>query len=108
MSMLDAMAARLAVPPHWVMFRAPGGSMTPLIQPGEEVTVFRVDKPEALEVGDIVLARVGGSTYLHKVTAMDVPRGRVQIGNNHGHVNGWTSFDKVYGLYRPGGLEAWM
>lgn len=100
MGMLDAVAARLAMPPHWVCFTARGRSMTGLVEDGESVTVHRVDSPEFLEVGDVVLARVAGTTYLHKITALDVPRRRVQIGNNHGHINGWTSFDKIYGLFR--------
>jgi hypothetical protein len=100
MNMLDMVAAQLAAPPHWVTFKPHGSSMTPLIRSGQEVTVHRLDAPEALKAGDIVLARVHGVTYLHKILAVDRARKRVQIGNNHGRVNGWTPWRKVYGIYR--------
>jgi hypothetical protein len=51
-----------------------------------------------LEVGDIVLARVSGHVYLHLVSALEPGAGRVQIANNRGRVNGWTSRAKVYGI----------
>jgi 1,6-anhydro-N-acetylmuramate kinase len=99
--MLDAMAARLAEPPHQVTFTARGHSMEPLVRDGQQVTVRRLVRPEFLHVGDIVLARVRGTTYLHKITAVDKAGRRVQIGNNKGYVNGWTGWDKVYGYYAP-------
>ena len=75
-----------------VRFRPRGHSMTPLIQSGELCTV----EPRTVELvnaGDVVLCKVRGNVYLHKVLAK---RGlQVQIGNNHGHVNGWTR--TVYG-----------
>ena len=43
-------------------------------------------------------SRVAGTTYLHLVSAVDAGTGRVQISNNRGRVNGWTSRDKVYGI----------
>jgi hypothetical protein len=51
-----------------------------------------------VEVGDIVLVRVAGTTYLHLVSAVNAEAGRVQISNNRGRVNGWTSFARVYGI----------
>jgi hypothetical protein len=69
--------------------------MVPLIRSRQLVTVAPVD-PARVEVGDIVLARVSGSVYLHLVTAVDGKR--VQIGNNRGRVNGWTSHDRVFGM----------
>lgn len=51
-----------------------------------------------LEVGDIVLARVAGTVYLHLVSSVDVAGKRVQISNNRGRVNGWTSHDRVFGM----------
>jgi hypothetical protein len=51
-----------------------------------------------LEVGDIVLARVAGTLYLHLVSAVDPGNGRVQISNNRGRINGWTSQAKVFGI----------
>lgn len=69
--------------------------MVPLIRSRQLVTVAPVH-PARVEVGDIVLARVSGSVYLHLVTA--VSGDRVQIGNNRGRINGWTSHDRVFGL----------
>ncbi len=77
--------------------REPGNSMAPIIRHRESVTLAPVD-PARLEKGDIVLAKVGGSLYTHKVSAVDHGHRRVQIANNQGHVNGWTSYDCVYGI----------
>ena len=63
--------------------------MVPLIRSKQLVKVAPVD-PARLEVGDIVLVRVAGTTYLHLVSALDPARGRIQISNNRGRVNGWT------------------
>lgn len=68
--------------------------MTPLIKSGQHVLLGPINERE-LEVGEVVLVKVKGSVYLHKVTALDGER--VQIGNNQGHVNGWTIRRKVYG-----------
>ena len=96
MGALDAVAARVAAG-GTVEFRPRGSSMVPLIRSGDPVTVAPAD-PSALEVGDIVLARVSGTVYLHLVSAVDHPRGRVQISNNRGRVNGWTGHSRVYGI----------
>ena len=74
-----------------------GSSMVPLIRSRQLVTVTPV-RPELLEPGDIVLARVAGSVYLHLVSAVDHERQRVQVSNNRGRVNGWTSHARVYGI----------
>ena len=71
--------------------------MVPLIRSRQLVTVAPVD-PAALEVGDIVLARVAGTTYLHLVSAVDVSKARVRISNNRGRINGWTTHARVYGI----------
>lgn len=94
--MLDAAAGRVAAG-STVELRPSGSSMTPLIRSRQRVTVVPVD-PAKLEVGDIVLARVSGAVYLHLVSAVDTARKRVQISNNHGRVNGWTSHDRVFGI----------
>ena len=83
-----------------------GSSMEPLIKSGQEVILEPVRG--RLEVDDIVLARVNGQLYLHKVLAVDGQR--VQIGNNKGHVNGWTSAFRVYGrvtasTFTPPGVQ---
>ncbi|MBE1490710.1 hypothetical protein [Plantactinospora soyae] len=71
--------------------------MVPLIRSRQLVTVAPVD-PTKLEVGDIVLARVAGTTYLHLISALNASTGRVQISNNRGRVNGWTNYARVYGI----------
>ncbi len=77
--------------------RPSGSSMVPLIRSRQQVVVAPVD-PSNLEVGDIALARVAGTVYLHLVSSVDPARKRVQISNNRGRVNGWTSHDRVYGI----------
>ena len=47
-----------------------------------------------IRVDDIVFCRVKGNFYVHLVKAIGQD-GRLQIGNNHGHINGWTK--AVYG-----------
>ena len=75
--------------------RPTGDSMTPIIKSRQLVTISPVDAA-TLRKGDVVLAKVGGRYLLHKVSAL---RGdRVQIANNHGYVNGWTSRAQVYGI----------
>ncbi|MFB6720448.1 hypothetical protein ACFCV3_09825 [Kribbella sp. NPDC056345] len=96
MGALDAVAGRVAGGAT-VAFRPSGSSMVPLIRSRQEVVVAPVD-PTELAVGDIVLARVAGTVYLHLVSAVDPSRDRVQISNNRGRVNGWTSHDRVFGI----------
>jgi hypothetical protein len=96
MGVMDAVAARVAGGAT-VEFRPTGSSMVPLIRSRQLVTVVPVD-PAAVEVGDIVLARVSGTVYLHLVSAIDRARSRVQISNNRKRVNGWTTHPRVYGL----------
>jgi SOS-response transcriptional repressor LexA len=77
-----------------VKFRPKGNSMTGLINSGDLVTVApRLDRHP--EKGDIVLCKVMGNQYLHLVKAVDGKR--IQIGNNHGRINGWTSLAQIYG-----------
>lgn len=96
MGMLDAVAGRVAGGAT-VEFRPSGMSMVPLIRSRQLVVVAPVDSAK-VEVGDIVLARVAGTVYLHLVSAVDPARRRVQISNNRGRVNGWTSHDRVFGI----------
>ncbi|GAB3851187.1 S24/S26 family peptidase [Dactylosporangium cerinum] len=96
MGALDMVAARVAAGAT-VQFRPSGSSMVPLVRSRDLVTVRPVD-PAKVEVGDIVLAKVAGTVYLHLVSAIDAAGGRVQISNNRGRINGWTGHAKVYGI----------
>jgi hypothetical protein len=94
--MLDAAASRVLAGAT-VELKPTGSSMVPLIRSKQRVLIAPVD-PAKVEVGDIVLARVAGTVRLHLVSAVDQARKRVQISNNHGHVNGWASHDRVFGI----------
>lgn len=75
-----------------VQFKPHGNSMTPKINSGQLVTLDPI-KLDDVEVGDMVYCKVKGSVMLHLCTAKK--DGKVQISNNHGWVNGWTT--TVYG-----------
>ncbi len=96
MAMLKQVAERVAEG-ETVTFRPTGNSMVPLINSRDEVVVAPVD-PNLVEVGDIVLTKVAGNVYIHLVKAIEPAKRRVQIGNNRGGINGWTGFDRVYGI----------
>jgi hypothetical protein len=96
MGVMEMIATRVAAG-ETVQFRPTGSSMVPLIHSRQLVTVSPVVATN-VEVGDIVLCRVAGTTYLHLVSAVDAGGARVQISNNRGRVNGWTSRAKVFGI----------
>ena len=79
-----------------VTFRPRGHSMTGRVNDGDLVTVRPMTDKDILKKGMVVVAKVKGHVYLHLVKA--VRKGSVQIGNNKGHINGWTSHDGVYGI----------
>lgn len=68
--------------------------MTPHLKDRELVWAYPINRE--IQVGDIVLARVNGMHMEHFVTA--IQGNRYQISNAHGHVNGWTTRDKIYGF----------
>jgi hypothetical protein len=76
-------------------YKEGGNSMTPLIKHRQPVDLDPVDTSK-LTKGDMVLVKVKGRIYTHKVTALR--KNQVQIGNNHGGINGWTNLDNVYGI----------
>jgi len=92
-----------------VGYKEGGNSMVPIIRHRQPVTIKPVDTSK-LEKGDVVFVKVRGYIYMHKVTALK--KGQVQIGNNHGRINGWTKLDNVYGIVvsvdgrKLGGAEA--
>ena len=64
------------------------------IESGQLCTVEPVDHA-TIEVGDVVLCRVGRHEYLHLVKA--IRDGRYLIGNNRGGINGWISANAIFG-----------
>lgn len=74
-----------------IQFRPVGNSMKGLIRSGQLCTVVPV--VTELKIGDVVLCRVKGNQYLHRIIA--IQGGRYQIGNNKGGINGWTK--AIYG-----------
>lgn len=72
-----------------------GNSMVPLIKSGQKHKLVPA-KWEDVNVGDIVYCKVKGNFYTHLVKAKNDQKG-CQIGNNKGHINGWTKnvFGKV-------------
>lgn len=77
-----------------VSFRPRGGSMKGKIESGQLCTIEPVQEEE-LKKGDIVLCKVNGNQYLHLIKA--VQGKRYQIGNNIGRINGWITFNSIYG-----------
>ena len=81
-----------------VQVRGRGNSMTPLLLSGEVITIEPLSDDAILKRGDVVLAKVNRRVYLHLVRGL---RGNeVQIGNNHGRINGWTPRHNVFGRWR--------
>ena len=74
-----------------------GNSMTPKIDSGDVVVIEPWPADRILKKGDIVFCKVSGNYYLHLVTALR--DGQVQIGNNHGRINGWTKRENVFGRF---------
>ena len=70
--------------------------MAPRVKSNQLVIVKPITKTTILKIGDVVLCKVNGRPYLHLIKAMR--KGQVQIGNNKGRINGWTSTKNVYGV----------
>lgn len=78
-----------------VTLKPKGNSMTPLIQSGQQIVLSPLKGMSPLKKGDVVLAKVKGRYFIHKVSAVG-DDGSYQISNNHGHVNGWSR--QIYGI----------
>lgn len=76
-----------------------GNSMTPILQSGQSVICEPVTDETELEKKDIVLCKVKGHYYLHLIHSIR-NNGTYLIGNNHGHMNGWITRSKIYGVVR--------
>lgn len=74
-----------------------GQSMTPILKNGQSVICEPVTQETNLKKNDIVLCKVGGHYYLHKIVAIKAGD-RFTIGNNHGHINGTISRRNIFGV----------
>lgn len=72
-----------------------GQSMTPILKSGQVCEVVPLTEETVLEKNDIVFCKVNGHFYLHKIHA--IKGKQYQIGNNHGHINGWITRNNLYG-----------
>lgn len=78
-----------------IQIRPGGNSMTPMIKSKQLLTVSPITDQAEIKVGDVVYVKVGKYIYTHLVKALK--QDKVLIGNNHGHLNGWTNIRNVYG-----------
>jgi hypothetical protein len=78
-----------------VQFRPRGNSMSGKVESGQLCTVVPISNLTEISIGDIVLCKVNGNEYLHLIKA--IQGDRIQIGNNKGKINGWTSFHQIFG-----------
>ena len=76
-----------------IISKEPGNSMLPLLKSKQAVRL-QPTTWEDCEIGDIVYCSVRGNCFTHLVKGKNSKRG-LQIGNNHGRINGWTK--SVYG-----------
>ncbi len=67
--------------------------MVPLIKSGQKHRLSPCNLEE-IKVGDIVFCKVHGRYFTHIVKALNKERD-ARIGNNKGHINGWTK--QIYG-----------
>lgn len=70
-----------------------GTSMMPILKSGQN-HIISPAQWETVEVGDIVYCKIRGRFYTHLVISKNEDKGCL-IGNNRGHINGWTK--QVYG-----------
>ena len=86
-----------------ILTSEPGNSMLPLYKSNEKHILTPISW-EKCSPGDVVFSKVKGMCVTHKVYAVDPQKG-VQVGNNKGHINGWTK--NVYGLAHkiPSGVK---
>jgi len=73
-----------------------GVSMTPAIGVIQRVQLEPA-RADAIRPRDVVLARVCGRFFLHRVLEVDWARHQALIGDEHGGITGWTPVDEVYG-----------
>ena len=74
-----------------------GQSMTPILKNAQPVFCEPVKADTKLEKDDIVMCKVNGHYYLHKIWSVK-NNNSFLIGNNHGHANGTVSRKNIYGI----------
>lgn len=80
-----------------VQFKPRGNSMSGVIESGDTVMIEPISKETLpLLCGDIVLCKVKGKEYLHRIKA--IKGKQFQIGNTHGKINGWITINSIYGV----------
>lgn len=67
--------------------------MEPILKSREPVVLVPA-KLEDFNIGDIAFSKIHGTCYTHKVYGVNKDKG-ILIGNNSGHMNGWTK--NIYG-----------
>lgn len=72
-----------------IVNREPGNSMMPILASREPVILEPIDTLDNIKKDDIVFAKIHGRFYTHLVHGVDEKQG-ILLGNNHGHVQGWT------------------
>ena len=73
-----------------------GQSMTPIMKSGQPAFVEALKPDTELSKNDIVMCKVNGHYYLHKIISIKNDVSFV-IGNNHGHINGTISRNSIFG-----------
>lgn len=71
--------------------------MEPILHSGEVFYFLSVTEETTLSEGDIVFCKVDNEFLLHKITAIN--EDKIQIGNNKGKINGWTTREHICGKY---------
>lgn len=71
--------------------------MEPYIPDGTRCLIRPLSSHEILQRRSAVFCRIGRGYALHRVKALR--RKSVLIANNHGHLDGWTTRSRVYGIY---------
>lgn len=74
-----------------------GNSMMPILKSRQPVIVSPVTDETEIGEKDIVFCKVRGHYYVHLVHKVKKNGEMFLIGNNHGHMNGWTSRANIFG-----------
>lgn len=72
-----------------IVSREPGNSMVPILYSKEPVILEPETDWNNFKKGDIAYVKIHGRYYTHLVHGVDEKKGLL-MGNNHGHVQGWT------------------